>query len=276
MEIGSTQIIALLITGIGVGFASGLLGVGGCFIMVPVQFWALTSIGVDPTIAIRIAFGTNLAVVLPTALSGAIGHSRKKAVLWKAGIILGLSGLVGSVVGGYFAAHIPGNILKILFGLAILAGGIRMLTAKPPKVEKEPIDNVLIYIVWGFPLGIVSGIIGIGGGVLMVPVMILAMRFKMHQAVGTSTALMIFTSIGGILSYILNGLNVSGLPPYSVGYVNFLQWILLAGTSVAMAQVGVRVAHKLPAKQLKYVFIAVMIYMGLKMIGVFTWLHLPI
>jgi len=276
MEIGSTQIIALLITGAGVGFASGLLGVGGCFIMVPVQFWALTSIGVDPTIAIRIAFGTNLAVVLPTAISGAIGHSRKKAVSWKAGVILGLSGLVGSVVGGYFAAHIPGNILKIGFGLAILAGGIRMLTAKPPKVEKESIDNVLIFILWGFPLGIVSGIIGIGGGVLMVPVMVLAMRFQMHRAVGTSTALMIFTSIGGILSYTVNGLNVSGLPPYSTGYVNFLQWILLAGTSVPMAQVGVRVAHRLPAKHLKYVFIAVMIYMGLKMIGVFGWLHLPI
>jgi hypothetical protein len=276
MGIGSIQIIALLITGVGVGFASGLLGVGGCFIMVPVQFWALTSVGVDPTIAIRIAFGTNLAVVFPTAISGAIGHNRKKAVLWKAGIILGLAGLVGSVVGGYFAAHIPGNILKIGFGLAILAGGIRMLTAKPPKIEKEVIDNVLIYILWGFPLGIVSGIIGIGGGVLMIPVMVLAMRFKMHQAVGTSTALMIFTSIGGILSYAVNGLNVSGLPPYSIGYVNFLQWILLAGTSVPMAQVGVRVAHKLPAKQLRYIFIAVMIYMGLKMIGVFAWLHLPI
>jgi uncharacterized membrane protein YfcA len=276
VEIGSTQIIALLITGVGVGFASGLLGVGGCFIMIPVQFWALTSIGVDPTIAIRIAFGTNLAVVLPTAISGAIGHSRKKAVSWKAGIILGLSGLVGSVVGGYFAAHIPGNILKIGFGLAILAGGIRMLTAKPPKVEKESIDSVLLYILWGFPLGIVSGIIGIGGGVLMVPVMVLAMRFQIHQAVGTSTALMIFTSIGGILSYTVNGLNISGLPPYSTGYVNLLQWILLAATSVPMAQVGVRVAHKLPAKQLKYVFIAVMIYMGLKMIGVFAWLHLPI
>jgi len=276
MEIGSTQIIALLATGVGVGFASGLLGVGGCFIMVPVQFWALTSIGVDPTIAIRIAFGTNLAVVLPTAISGAIGHNRKKAVSWKAGIILGLSGLVGSFVGGYFAAHIPGNILKIGFGLAIIVGGIRMLTAKPLKTEKESIDSGLLYILWGFPLGIVSGIIGIGGGVLMVPVMVLAMRFKMHQAVGTSTALMIFTSIGGILSYTVNGLNSSGLPLYSVGYVNFLQWILLAGTSVPMAQVGVRVAHKLPAKQLKYIFIAVMIYMGLKMIGVFAWLHLPI
>jgi len=276
VEIGSIQIIALLITGVGVGFASGLLGVGGCFIMVPVQFWALTSIGVDPTIAIRIAFGTNLAVVFPTAISGAIGHSRKKAVLWKAGVVLGLAGLVGAFLGGFFAAHIPGNILKIGFGLAILAGAIRMLTAKPPKIEKEPIDNNLVYILWGFSLGIVSGIIGIGGGGLMIPVMVLALRFKMHKAVGTSTALMIFASIGGILSYLFNGLNVSGLPPYSVGYVNILQWILLAGTSVPMAQVGVRVAHKLPAKQLKYIFIAVMIYMGLKMTGVFSWLHLPI
>ncbi len=276
MEIGSAQIIALLVTGIGVGFASGLLGVGGCFIMVPVQFWALTSIGIDPTIAIRIAFGTNLAVVLPTAISGSAGHHRKKAVLWKAGVVLGLSGLVGAFIGGFFAAHLPGQLLKIGFGLAILAGAVRMLTAKPPKIEKDPVENNLVYVLWGFPLGIVSGIIGIGGGVLMIPVMVLALRFKMHQAVGTATALMIFAAFGGTLSYLFNGLHVAGLPPYSIGYVNLLQWVLLAGTSVPMAQVGARAAHKLPAKQLKNIFIAVMIYMGLKMTGVFAWLHLPL
>ncbi|OAA24452.1 MULTISPECIES: sulfite exporter TauE/SafE family protein [unclassified Kosmotoga] len=270
------HIVILLITGAGVGFASGLLGVGGCFLMVPVQFWVLTSIGVDPTIAIRVSFGTNLLVVLPTAISGAFGHHRKEAVLWKAGIVLGLTGLAGAFVGGFIATHVPGNFLKIAFGLAILAGAIRMLTAKPIKVESKPVDSVLTYILWGFPLGIVSGIIGIGGGVLMIPVMVIALRFKMHQAVGTSTALMIFTSIGGILSYVINGLNVSGLPAYSIGYVNLLQWILLTGTSVPMAQIGVKAAHKLPAKQLKYAFIVVMIYMSLKMIGVFSWLHLPL
>jgi uncharacterized membrane protein YfcA len=268
--------MALLVTGAGVGFASGLLGVGGCFIMVPVQYWALTSTGVDPTVAIRIAFGTNLAVVLPTAISGAIWHSRKKAVLWKAGVALGFSALAGAYAGGYLAAQIPGTVLKIGFGAAILAGAIRMLTAKPPKTEVESSDNTLVYILWGVPLGIVSGIIGIGGGVLMIPVMVLALRFNIHQAVGTSTALMAFASIGGILSYIVNGLHVSGLPPHSVGYVNMLQWILLAGTSVPMAQVGVKAAHKIPAKRLKHIFIIVMIYMGLKMVGVFGWLHLPL
>jgi len=75
----SNYIIALLATGAGVGFASGLLGVGGCFIMIPVQYWIYTAIGVPADVAIKVAFGTNLLVVLPTAASGAWGHSRGKS-----------------------------------------------------------------------------------------------------------------------------------------------------------------------------------------------------
>jgi len=276
MEIGSSQIIALLFTGIGVGFASGLLGVGGCFIMVPVQYWCLTSIGVDPTIAIRIAFGTNLLVVLPTAFSGSMTHHRKGAVLWKAGVTLGITGAIGAFFGAFLAAHLPASVLTKAFGIAVIVGAIRMLTAKPPKITEQPPDSLTPYILWGIPLGIVSGIIGIGGGVLMVPIMVFFLKFDMHRAVGTSTALMIFTAVGGAFSYLVNGLGVQGLPPYSTGYLNWLQWILLAGCSIPMAMVGARAAHRLPAKQLKYIFIAVMFYMGLKMIGVFAWLHLPI
>ncbi len=276
MEMHAVQIIALLITGLGVGFASGLLGVGGCFIMIPVQFWVLKSIGVDPTIAIRIAFGTNLLVVLPTAFSGAMTHHKKGAVVWKAGITLGITGAIGAFFGGFIAAHLPGKILNIAFGIAVVLGALRMLTARPPQITEEPSDSMAAFIFWGIPLGIVSGIIGIGGGVLMIPIMVYFLKFKMHQAVGTSTALMIFTAIGGSLSFLINGLGIQGLPPYSTGYLNWLQWILLAGCSVPLAVVGAKAAHLLPAKQLKYIFIVVMFYMGLKMIGVFAWLHLPI
>lgn len=110
----------------------------------------------------------------------------------------------------------------------------------------------------------------------MIPVMVFFLKFKMHQAVGTSTALMIFTASGGSLSFLINGLGVQGLPPYSTGYLNWLQWILLAGCSIPLAVVGAGAAHLLPAKQLKHIFIAVMFYMGLKMIGVFAWLGLPV
>jgi len=276
MEMQAAQIMALLITGIGVGFASGLLGVGGCFIMVPVQYWALTSVGVDPTIAIRIAFGTNLLVVLPTAFSGAMTHHGKGAVLWKAGVTFGIAGALGAFSGAFIASHLPGRVLTMAFGIAVILGALRMLTAKPPQIIEEPSDSLASFIFWGIPLGIVSGIIGIGGGVLMIPVMVYFLRFRMHQAVGTSTALIIFTAAGGSLSYLINGLGVAGLPPYSTGYLNWLQWILLAGCSIPMAVVGAKTAHLLPAKQLKYIFIVVMFYMGLKMTGLFAYLGLPI
>jgi uncharacterized membrane protein YfcA len=91
----------------------------------------------------------------------------------------------------------------------------------------------------------------------------------MHVAVGTSVASIILASLGGIAGYIVNGLGVSGLPPYSIGYVNLPIWLCLAATSIPLAQLGARAAHALPAKPLKYIFIVFMVYAGLKMIGVF-------
>lgn len=272
-----TGILLLILTGIAVGFAGGLLGVGGCFIMVPIQIWVFTSLGVPLDIAVKQAFGTNLLVVIPTAMSGAWGHSKRNAVLWRAGAILGLVGAVGAVIGATIATtYLSGAALKIIFGVVILLSGIRMLTAKPITVEEEPIENPLILAAWALPLGIVTGIIGIGGGILMIPVMVLALRFKMHNAVGTSTAMMIFTALGGATGYILNGLQVPDLPAYSIGYVNLAAFAALAVTSIPMARVGVRAAHRLPAPQLRNVFILVMFYVALKMIGVFGWLGLPL
>ncbi|RLE43846.1 sulfite exporter TauE/SafE family protein [Candidatus Woesearchaeota archaeon] len=274
--ISLVYIFVLLITGTLVGLVSGLLGVGGCFIMVPVQYWILTAIGIDPTIAIRVAFGTNLLVVFPTALSGSFRHHKKKVVLWKQATILGLTSMVFTFAGAYLASILSGSILKVIFGLAILLGALRMATAHPIRVQGEPHANPVTYIFLGIIFGFVTGLIGIGGGVLMVPLMVIFLNYHIHEAVGTSTAVMIFTSLGGAIAYMVYGLNAPGLPPHSLGYVNLLQWILLAGTSVPMAQLGVHVAHKINPKLLKWIFIIVMVYMGLKMIGFFSWLGLPI
>ncbi|MHA1800083.1 MAG: sulfite exporter TauE/SafE family protein [Candidatus Helarchaeota archaeon] len=270
------EIVALLITGIAVGTVSGMLGVGGCFIMIPVQFWVLTAMGVDPTIAIRVAFGTNLLVVLPTAISSSIKHNKENAILWKESIILGVFGAASGVGGAFVASLLPGSILTIIFGVAILIGSIRMITAKPIKIEEEVDQKKWHYVIAGLVIGFATGLIGIGGGVLMVPVLVIGLNFQMRKAVGSSTAMMILTSLGGAISYMILGLGQSGLPPLSIGYVNIFQWILLAGTSIPMAQVGAYIAHKIKPAALKWIFIIVMIYMGLKMIGVFSWLGLPI
>jgi uncharacterized membrane protein YfcA len=269
-------VLVLMITGILVGSACGLLGVGGAFIMAPVQIWALTYMGFDQTIATRVAFGTSLAVVLPTSLSGCYGHFCRGVVLWKPGVMLGLAGLAGAFIGGSIAAHAPADVLKTIFGLVVLFGALRMLLAGSIQSGGKERNNPMYCIIWGFLVGIVAGLTGIGGGILMVPIMVAAMGFDMLQAVGTSSVVIALNSIGGIASYVLNGMGVPGRPAYSLGYIDLIQFILLAGTSVPAAQMGVRFAHLLPAHQLRIIFIVVMIYIGLRMIGVFAWLGLPI
>jgi len=269
-------IIILLFTGLFVGFISGLLGVGGGFIMIPVQFFLLTSLGIDITIAIRVAFGTSLAVILPTAISGAIGHMYRGVVLKEPTIFMGISGIIAAFIGGTLASNILGNYLKIIFGILVLVIVILMILIKYPQYDSKPKKGILKYLVIGLIAGILSGFLGIGGGVILVPILSILMGFSMHRAVGTSTAVLIFTSLGGVLAYILNGINIIGLPPYSIGYVNLIQLITLSITSVLMAQLGVKAAHNLPGKELRYLYIITMLYVGLKMIGIFNWLNIPL
>jgi uncharacterized membrane protein YfcA len=270
------HIIILLATGVVVGFASGLLGLGGAFIMTPVQYLIYTAMGLSTDLAIKLSFGTSLLVIMPLAASGAWRHSLKGAVRWRTALVMGSVGLVCAFGGATLATHLPGTALKITFSALFLLSAIRMLTTREPKIDAEPRDNLWLWVGWAIPVGFVSGFLGTGGGVLMIPVLVLALRLRMHNAVATSLAVITFISAGGVTGYFINGLGVSGLPAYSVGYVNLASWLLLAVTGVGMAQVGAITAHRLPARQLRYIFIAVMIYMGLKMLGVFEWLGWPL
>lgn len=190
---------------------------------------------------------------------------------------MGFCGTFGAVTGSTITAiFLSAEILKPVFGLVVGLGAIRMLTKKPPGSEADPKEVPLIWTCWGFPIGIICGLLGIGGGIIMVPVMTIWLKFKMHHAVGTSLAMMLFTSFGGAFGYLIHGLSVPNLPPFSVGYVNLLAWACLAVTSIPVAQIGARTAHRLPATQLRYIFIALMFYIALRMVGVFEWLGLPL
>jgi len=270
------HIIILLITGMGAGFASGLLGVGGGFIMVPAQFWILKSMGVDPTIAIRIALGTNLLVVFPTAINGALAHHKRGAVVWKAGVTLGITAILGAYLGASIATHLPVRVMTLLFGIFVILVALRMLTARPVITPQGATRSLPVFILWGFIFGLFSGTLGVAGGGIYVPVMVFVLKFTMHQAVATSMVTMVFGAAGGSFSFLINGLGVDGLPPYSTGYLNWLQWVLLSGGSIPMARAGVRVAHRLKGKTIQYIFVIVLVYLGLKMTGVFEWLNLPV
>jgi len=270
------HIITLLATGAVAGFAGSLLGIGGAVIMTPVQYVLYLAMGLTTDMAIRLAFGTSLLVILPTVASGAWRHSKRGAVRWKAAFILGSCASIAAFGGATLATYLPETVLRVIFGMVAIGMGVRMLVTKPIEIEPEPRNNYCLLILWAIPVGLLTGTTGVGGGIAMVPILMLALGFKMHNAVATSLAAIIFTSLGGVIGYMVNGLNVPNLPAYSIGYVHLPTWFLLAVTSISMAQVGAITAHKLPPKQLRYIFIAVLFYVGLRMLGIFDWLGWPI
>ncbi len=270
------HIFILLGTGVGVGFASGLLGVGGGFIITPVYYLLLTNMGMSTDIAMKVAIGTSLLVILPTVASGAWRHHKNGAVYWKVAIIMGPCGAVAAFGGATLATYLSGTVLKIIFGVVVLASGIRMLISRPMESGQEMKNNPWLWAAWAIPIGLVTGMTGLGGGVVAVPVMVLALKFKMHNAIATSLAMIIFNSAGGVIGYIVNGIGVPGRPDFSIGYINLLAWLLLMVTSIGMAQVGAITSHKLPARQLKWIFVAAQFYVGLRMLGVFEWLGWPV
>ena len=262
-----TLILILLGTGLAIGFISALLGIGGGIIMTPVQYWLYTSQGLDPDVAIKIAFATSLAVILPTAASGVWRYHLKGSINWKVSSWMGIFTALGSFTGASIAAHISGSILTLSFGVMALIIALRMLTAKIKDTGQPIRTNLWLWFALAFPIGIITGILGIGGGVLVIPALVLVLRFPMHSAVATSLGMMLFTSFGGILGYIINGWQVTGLPEYTLGYIYWPVWIILALTSMIMAQVGAIVSQKVPTGLLKYLLTALLLYTGLDMIG---------
>jgi uncharacterized membrane protein YfcA len=266
----SSLIIVLVAAGIIVGLGQGLLGVGGAFIMVPVMVAVFDHMGWGADVAVKTAFGTSLLVIFPAAVATTYAHQRRQAIWWKAAIVIGIAGAAGSLLGATLTTRvIGGETMKIVFAVMVFLAAIRLLTAKPAESQEAPKERIVFWGVFGLLVGLVSGLLGIGGGILMVPVLTTVLKFRMHQAVATSAAVMVLTSAAGALGYFLNGLNVSDLPADSLGYFSVTAWLCLAPTSIAMTQVGTWAAHRLSAKVLRIAFVGVMILVGLRMLGAF-------
>ncbi|MDV0446756.1 hypothetical protein MsAg5_06100 [Methanosarcinaceae archaeon Ag5] len=259
--------ILLILGGLIAGSFAGMLGVGGAFLLVPLQFFVLTQMGYDPDVAMKVAIATALAVTLPTALNSAYRHSKKGTVFWKYAALIGTFGFIFSFTSSFIANYLPGSVLSFIFGVVVLAAALRTSSYKDTNEDPANISqNYLKYAACGAIMGTVSGLTGIGGGIVVIPLMIFVLRFPFINAVGTSSATIVFTSMGGIIGYFINGFDIAGLPPYSVGYINILILIILAVPSILMSGVGASITHRVSQKYIRYTFSAVTFVIGVTMI----------
>jgi uncharacterized protein len=262
-----TTLALFVILGSFAGFLAGLLGIGGGIILVPLFLWAFPLAGFSPSIVVHAAFATSLAIIVPTALSSTLAHRRRGNVEWQQVFHLCAGGLAGSVIGASLAAGLSGIWLQGLFGLMqILVGGQMLHRPRylPPE-RSEPIPFYQLVSV-GLAGGAFSAFFGVGGGVVAVPLMVIALRMPIHFAVGNSSALIVISAFFGALSYTVHGWNHPDLAPFSLGYVNVLVAFLVAPFAMVNARIGVWVAARLHHDKLSKIFAVVLILVGLRMV----------
>jgi len=238
--------------GVFVGFFSGLLGIGGGSMIVPVLGLTFVAFNFSPDQVLHLSLGTSLAAMIISTASSTYAHDRLGAVRWDIVKRLAPGIAIAGLASGLIARALPLTFLKVFFlcfmgyvAYQIIFG----LKPKPGHTIPGPLGTAAV----GLGIGVLSALAGVGGAMLSVPFMMYcAVDFK--RAIATSAAISFVVSCAGAIGFIGAGFGEPGLPPGSIGYVYVPAFIGISLTSVFLAPLGARTAHRMPVANLKKVF----------------------
>ncbi len=246
------------------GTLAGLFGVGGGLVIVPVLVLLFAGAGIAPEVIVHLAVGTSLATIVFTSLSSVYAHHRRGAVRWELVLQLAPGIVVGAWLGAVVADFLPGHNLRIVFGVFELLVALQMgvnLRASPEHRLPARTGMGLA----GAVIGFVSAVVGIGGGTMTVPYLQWC-SVAMRHAVATSAACGLPIALAGATGFLFSGWSNEALPPYSSGYIYWPAFGGIVLFSVLFAPLGARLAHKLPAAQLKRFFALFLALLGIRML----------
>jgi uncharacterized membrane protein YfcA len=253
-------ILAFLALGAAVGFAAGLLGIGGGLLLVPCFTFLFTSVGVPGERLVHMGIATSLGTIMFTSISSVLAHHRRDAVSWHIVRVLAPGILIGSWLGPWIGKQLNSASLAMFFAVFVTGFASQMLLDRTPTASRE-LPGALGMFAAGGVIGILSGLVGVGGAFVSVPFMTWC-NVKIHKAVGTSAALGFPIALAGTLANIYYGMNTPGLPPGSLGFLYVPALLVVSLTSVLTAPLGAKTAHGLPVKALKRVFALTMLVLA--------------
>lgn len=257
--------LAYLGIGAVVGFAAGLLGIGGGVVLVPLLVLAFADQGIPPQHVLHIALGTALAAMVLTSLSSMRAHHAHGAVDWRIARAMSPGMLAGSFVAALVAGWIPTRPLAVMFtALVFYAATSILLDLKPSATRELPGPGGLFTA--GAVIGGVASLLAAGGAFMTIPFLAWC-RVPLRRAIGTAAANGLPIAIAGTAGYLLQGWRAEGLPPWSVGYVYVPAFALVASTSMLSAPLGARLAHRLPVKRLRTLFAFLLYVFAVRMLA---------
>ncbi len=246
--------ISLVAAGAITGLLAGVFGVGGGAVIVPILYEVFRVIGVPEDVRMPLCVGTSLAVIIPTSIRSFNAHRAKGMVdmsilkIWAVPVVLGV------IAGSYIARFAPADLFKIIFVIVAVFSALRLLFASDRWQLGKDMPGRVLMTIYGGVIGVLSALMGIGGGQLSSLFMTFYGR-PIHQAVATSSGLGVLISIPGALGFIYAGWpKMDVLPPLSLGYVSLIGFILFIPTSIWTAPIGARLAHRLSKRKLEVVF----------------------
>lgn len=235
-----------------VGISLGLLGGGGSILTVPILIYVLK---IDPKLAIALS----LAVVGFSGLFGIVGHLKKGNVLFKVSLVFGTFAMVGTVIGTKLAPFVSSRVQLLLFAGLMLAASVLMI--KKPRYSSEEKTsssefnfcpkNITLLTMQAIVVGVLTGVVGVGGGFMIVPALVLLTKIPMKKAVGSSLVIIVANSISGFISY------------QSTMTIPWEFLCKFTGFSILGILIGTTISSKVPQEKLKNGFGYFLILMSL-------------
>lgn len=256
--------IVYLLMGLFVGFFAGLLGIGGGLILVTLMVYLFTLQGFPEDRILHMALGTSIASIIFTSISSLRAHHKHGAVRWDIlrAAIPGL--IIGTLLGTLVADQLKSKYLAIFFVIFVYYSAVQMFVNAKPKPSRQ-LPGTLGMNLASVLVGVLSALVGVGGGVMTIPLMSLC-NVPMRNAIGTSAALGLPIAIAGTVGFIATGLGKDHLPSLSLGYVYLPALIgIVIGTLVTVPW-GARMAHTMPVSRLKKIFAVILFILATRML----------
>ncbi len=260
-------LILMLVIGAFAGVAAGLLGVGGGIILVPAFYYAFTSLGYDSPQLMQICVATSLATIVFTSARSVLSHHKKGAVEWDILRQWAPGIAVGAIIGVVIASGLKSNSLMVIFGVLGLLVGIYMAFGKSDWRLGTTMPKGISRVILSPLIGFLSVLMGIGGGSFGVPMMTLYGR-PIHRAVATAAGFGILIAVPAVVVFLLAGSELTNKPPFTIGLVNGVAFVLIVSMTVLTAPIGVRLAHAMDPKPLKRIFAVFIAIMAANMLRI--------
>jgi uncharacterized protein len=257
VDIGA--LLSLAASGVLVGFVSGLVGIGGGVLIVPLLYffyghpgWSGVELAGD--LHAVVAHATSLFVIVPTAILGTWAYHRAGVVAWRAALPMAAFSLVAAFLATRVAPMLPAEGLKLGFGTLLTASGVQLLRPRRLQDVAPDAGHVWLGAVGGLAVGFLSSLLGVGGGIVAIPILVYVVGLPLEKVAATSMGIIVFTATAAVIGYLSSGPAPGLMPTGSIGYIHFYAGLPILAGSVFSVRLGARVNQRLSTHSLRLIF----------------------